>query len=133
MDSETFWGEPISVYTRKQALADGVLVDVTPWASEGTDGMIGGFMIPVALSAGVWADINAIPADLEGLQDVRGRAHDVLWMARCAAQRAGNASEVEFEVLMVLGDSPEVMTYLMVCGPDDDGEPCVTIMRHEDR
>jgi type I site-specific restriction endonuclease len=29
------FGEPISVYTREQALADGVLVDVTAWASTG--------------------------------------------------------------------------------------------------
>ena len=29
------FGEPISVYTRAQAVADGVLIDVTAWASSG--------------------------------------------------------------------------------------------------
>src|ERR1035437_215853 len=36
--NEDFWGPPISVYTREQAFEDGVLVDVTPWASSGPDG-----------------------------------------------------------------------------------------------
>src|SRR5712691_13345787 len=49
-----FWGEPISAYTREQAIADGVLVDVTEWASA-DKGFIGGFTCPVALTAGVWA------------------------------------------------------------------------------
>ena len=39
----------ISTYTRAQALADGVLVDITLWAREA------GFTIPVAVTAAVWA------------------------------------------------------------------------------
>ena len=35
-------GEPIHVYTRRQALEDGVLVNVTEWAS-GETGFLGGF------------------------------------------------------------------------------------------
>ena len=40
---DDFWGEPISIYTRQQAIEDGVLVDVSDWAGSGPDGMLGGF------------------------------------------------------------------------------------------
>lgn len=33
------FGEPISVYSRAQAIEDGFLVDVTAWAGDGPDGM----------------------------------------------------------------------------------------------
>ena len=38
-----FFSEPISVYTREDALADGALVDVTAWADSGPGGMLSGF------------------------------------------------------------------------------------------
>src|SRR5207245_512137 len=56
------------------------LVDLSEWATDGPNGMIGGFKVPVAVSASVYADICAIPADLEGFEDQRGGARDMLWM-----------------------------------------------------
>ena len=44
------FGEPISVYTRAQAIEDGVLVDAGSMASEA------GFRWPVAFTAAAWAD-----------------------------------------------------------------------------
>lgn len=82
---EEIYGEVISSYTREQALEDGVLVDVTEWASS-DHGFLGGFTCPVALTQALWADIEAIPKSLEGIADVRGRAHDVLWMASLAVR-----------------------------------------------
>jgi hypothetical protein len=64
--------------------------------------MVFGFMCPVAVTAAVWKDINAIPPRLEGIADVRGRAHDVLWMAALAA-REGGGTEATFTVLMDVG------------------------------
>ncbi len=63
-------------YTRKQAIDDGVLVDVTEWASPRE--MMGGFRIPVAMTAAVWGHVQA-PED--SCESTRGRAHDVLWGA----------------------------------------------------
>lgn len=80
----------VHVYTRSQALADGVLVDVDRQASPAE--MLGGFTIPVAVTAALWAAIEAIPASLRGIADVRGRLHDVLWTAACVAQRSLAAS-----------------------------------------
>lgn len=80
----------VHVYTRSQALADGVLVDVTRQASPAE--MLGGFTVPVAVTAALWRAIEAVPASLGGIADVRGRLHDVLWMAAGAARRCLAAS-----------------------------------------
>lgn len=78
------WGEPLHRYTRAEAIADGALVDVTQAA---TAGMLGGFAVPVAITAALHHAIQAIPPALEGIADVRGRLHDVLWMANVALRR----------------------------------------------
>jgi len=124
----------ISTYTRKDALADGTLVDLTKWASSGPEGMMGGFKVPVAVTSAVWGEINDIPKSKQGIQDVRGRAHDVLTMAVLAARSAkpGN-SEVLFRVIMdISATRGRYQTYKLNIGPGDVGEPVVTIMRPEE-
>jgi hypothetical protein len=113
------FGEIIYNYTRKQAIEDGVLVDVSEWASPG--GMIGGFKIPVAMTAQVWALVQAPDC---GCEDTRGRAHDVLWMAQIAARRNLDVDRVTFTVL-VGGNVVEVVLHV---SPGDEGEPVATIM-----
>ena len=66
----------VSVYTRAQAIEDGILVDVSETAREA------GFRIPVAVSRTVWSRLVALPEGYRGFQDERGRLWDVLWMAR---------------------------------------------------
>jgi len=74
---EEFFGLAIYTYTRKQALADGVQVDVSTLAREA------GFGIPVFLTATVHKEYVQVP---EGVtcQDETGRLWDILWMLRCA-------------------------------------------------
>lgn len=118
-----FFGAPISVYTRAQAIEDGVLVDVTEWASA-DKGFIGGFKCPVAVTREVWADIERCPP----LQDIRGRAHDLLWMASLAARRGGSVAL--FTVIMQVGRTKRQI-YKMVAGGGDDGELVITIMKQD--
>ena len=124
------FGEPIYSYSRREAIADGVLVDVTEQA--GPAGMLGGFRHPVAVTAALWAAIEGIPASLDGIADVRGRLHDVLWMAALAARhRSGGACT--FAVLLPFQGSRKRRQLLTVhLGPDDDGGPCWTIGFPED-
>lgn len=75
----------IHSYSRAQAIADRVLVDVSRQASPAE--MHGGFTVPVAVTATLWSAIEAIPERLLGIADPRGRLHDVLWMAGCAVRR----------------------------------------------
>lgn len=115
------FGEPISIYTRAQAIDDGFLVDVTEWASA-DKGFIGGFKCPVAVTREVWSDIERCPP----LQDIRGRAHDLLWMASLAARRGGSVTL--FSVIMQVGRTKK-QVYKMVAGGGDDGELVITIMK----
>lgn len=124
-----FFGEPVASYSRAQALEDGVLVDVSEWASA-DKGFLGGFRIPVAMTAALWGAVEDIPKRCAGIQDVRGRAHDVLWMASLAARRGGD--RVEFRVLMDVKAGRRVLRLVAVCGPGDKAEPVVTIGYPED-
>lgn len=73
-DMRAVFGEPISVYTRAQALADGALVDVSKMAREA------GITYPVAVTQALHGDINNIPARFRGIQSYEGRLWDVCWM-----------------------------------------------------
>lgn len=117
------FGDVISRYTRAQAIDDGFLVDLTEWASA-DKGFIGGFKCPVAVTTEVWADIERCPK----MQDIRGRAHDVLWMASLAARGNGSASAKLFRVIMQVGRTKNQI-YKMVAGPGDNGELVITIMK----
>ena len=124
-DPRDFWSEPIHTYTRAEALADGVLVDVTETAREA------GFVVPVALTVGVWADVN----DLSGRhvsvgQDAAGRLWDLLFMAQHGARRRENRGRSEFVYSLIMpvgvGNNYRAKCHI---GPGDGGEPVVTIMR----
>ena len=119
---ETF-GEPISVYTRQQAIEDGALVDVTEWASA-DKGFLGGFACPVVVTRALWEAIGHKTIN----QDTRGRAHDVLFMASLAARRAlaHNQEDASFTVHLRRGHIIKQRLYLVMDGdgvtvgfPDD--------------
>ena len=119
--------EPIYRYTRAQAIEDGMLVDLTEWGSA-EKGFRGGFGVPVAVTAAVWADLSVIPPSKAGSQDVRGRAHDLLWMASLAARRASSTATVLFRMILHVGRRSS-QTYKLMIHPGDHGEPVVTILR----
>jgi hypothetical protein len=114
VQEDDFWGPVISRYTREQAIEDGVLVDVTEWASA-DKGFIGGFTCPVAVTSAVWGLIDRKP--MPALQDVRGRAHDVLFMASLALRAAMRQGEdaARFKVIVTPG------THTLVAVVDGDG------------
>ena len=121
----------VHAYTRRQALADGVLIDVTREASPAE--MHGGFLVPVAVTAALWAAIEAIPPSLAGIADARGRLHDVLWMAALAVRRGRNGPRdggpsLTFAIhLPIAGTRKRTQQLRVDVGPDDGGMPCVTI------
>jgi hypothetical protein len=114
----------IFAYTRAQAIEDGELIDVTDAAKEA------GFRYPVALTRAVWGQYVEVPAGVEA-QDERGRLWDVLVMLRFAIRRSNDGSEIRFR-LHVRNDNrdgtPPLIELKALCGPDDDGVPCITIM-----
>jgi hypothetical protein len=122
----------ISTYTRQDALSDGELIDVTEWASNKT-GFLGGFKIPVAFTGALFRTLEEIPPGAG--EDLRGRAHDVLFMAAGAARRQENRelSRIYFDVLIPNAlDALVVHSLIMDIGPGDNGEPVLTIGFPED-
>lgn len=121
--------EVISVYTRAQALEDGVLVDLTDWAREA------GFKIPVAVTRGVWGVLKP-SKDLEAEgEDVAGRAWDMFTILRQAIRSAPGGDEVHFAPLFTQepGRSAQGVEMWARCGPGDNAEPVITVMlRGED-
>ena len=108
--------------SRRQAIADGVLLDVTTIAQEA------GFRYPVALAA-AWAKCVAWRVGAGAGQSEVGRLWDLLFMARLAA-RQGAGSTLQFSVRVVLdGRRAASEVWLkMVVGPGDALEPVGTIM-----
>lgn len=125
--SNAVFGEPISFYSRWQALLDGVLVDVTDMAEQA------GFCCPVALTRAVWADCvewGEADSNRQTYQDVDGRLWDVLWMAGVAARRGGCRTEFQFYRVPRggRGTKPRLTQLVMHAGPGDNGELVITIM-----
>lgn len=119
---KNLFGDYVSVYTRAQAIEDGVLINVSPLASEA------GFKFPVAITPGAWAECVAVRAEDTG-QDQTGRLWDVLNVLRYEARRAGETSLLLFEVLISKGGRPPRPVRLKAhCGPGDNGEPVLTVM-----
>lgn len=117
-------------YTRKQAIEDGVLVDLTEWARET------GFTIPVACTAAVWNQCVTPPdGTQEWGQSERGRCHDLLWMLFVAIKRSPGSSDLILYDVIFLNAKKQHKTVQLkaICGPGDDGEPVLTILLpHED-
>ncbi len=127
-----FFGEPISTYTRTQALADGVLVEVDPQLAREA-----GFVVPVALTAEVYEDCVAWNEDDDvrkgTCQDQTGRLWDVLYLARHAARHAANQTGqvARFQLYRIPRQGrdrqPRRVDLLIHLGPGDHGEPVITI------
>lgn len=111
-------------YTRAQAIADGVLIDVSETAREA------GFRIPVAVTAAVWGLYVAVPEEVSG-QDESGRLWDVLWMLHFAIRKDPDRHEIRFRLHVRNsdeGDVPPLVGLKALCGPGDDAEPVITVM-----
>ena len=111
-------------YTRAQALDDGVLMDVTEDAREA------GFRYPVAVTASVWAEIEAIPPKLASWQSIRGRLWDVVSTAAWRAKLC-EGDELHWTMLMDRNENGHRVKRLRLwskIGPGDTPAPVVTIM-----
>ena len=125
-DSESSpFGPVIYAYTRAQALADGVLVDLSKLAHEA------GFRWPVAVTERLYHSYIVPSFDLaaDG-QSIDGRAWDLLADLRYAATSNPHSSELHFSVLFLMtpGHDPISIKLKALCGPGDNGFPVITVM-----
>lgn len=125
-----FFGDVIFAYTRAQALADGMLVDVSKTAHEA------GFRCPVAITQAAWEATVAwscADSQCQVHQDTSGRLWDVLTMAHHAIRTSlVSQSQLVYRFLCIPRDGvakvPSLMSLKLVTGPGDAGEQVITIM-----
>ena len=125
------FGPVIYAYTRSQAVADGVQVEVTKTAQEA------GISFPVFLTRTVFDAYVAVPPDVQG-QDEAGRLWDIVWMLRFAILRSRSHTDRVPVALYVRNDNQRAKLVKLIaqCGPldMDDPQPAITVsMPDEDR
>lgn len=122
--------ELISVYTRKQAIEDGVLVDLS--TNFPSDTRL--FKWPVACTSAVWAKIDK--AAKKDRTEPGVYVWDVCNMAYMTIRsHHGDDPVMYFKVCLPLRENGIPITLKMVAGPigPEDPSPCLTIMMpHED-
>lgn len=124
MPQNDIFGEVISVYTRAQAIEDGVLVQIPAELQRNA-----GYLHPIAFTQALWAEIERGLA--RSGQDVSGRIWDVLWMSRRIASGVAKLisdSRVEFRVKI----GARVHKLWLDIGPGDNAEPVITVGFPED-
>ncbi|MGA2557206.1 MAG: DUF6573 family protein [Verrucomicrobiota bacterium] len=125
-DNETSpFGEVIFSYTRSQAVADGVQVEVTKTAQQA------GIRFPVFLTRAVYDAYVTVPPGVTA-QDEAGRLWDIITMARFAILRSRPGCDRLPVALYVRNDNrgPRLVRLTAVCGPldIDDPQPAITVM-----
>ena len=119
------FGDVIYSYSRKQAIEDGVLVDL------GQDKMLEvcrqHYKYPIACTAAVFGIMERAVTNKKHCNDFAGVLHDMLWMSR-VYKREIDPTTVAFRVKITGTGRKSVYDFKMVCGPGDDAEPVMTIM-----
>ena len=121
---ESPFGEIVYAYTRAQAVADGVQVEVTKTAQEA------GIRFPMFLTRTVYDSYVTVPPDVSG-QDESGRLWDIVWMTRFAIIRAKPGMNRVPVALYVRNDNraAKLIKLVATCGPldIDDPQPAITV------
>ena len=119
------FGPVIYSYTRAQAVADGVQVEVTKTAQEA------GIRYPVFLTRTVYDAYVTVPEGVTA-QDEAGRLWDIIWMTRFAILRARPGVDRIPVALYVRNDNTraKLVKLIATCGPldIDDPQPAITVM-----
>ena len=117
--------EVVYAYTRAQAVADGVQVEVSKVAAEA------GIRFPVFLTRTVYDAFVTVPEGVTA-QDEAGRLWDIVWMTRFAILRARPGVDRIPVALYVRNDNhrAKLVKLIATCGPldIDDPAPAITLM-----
>ena len=129
MTTDKAFGNLIYSYTRAQAIADGVLIDIT------ADAQAHGFKVHTVVTDNLYHRYVEVPSGLDRSfgQSSAGRLHDLLTLSMFAARASKGTDRVYFKVdfLMEPGRTETVQVIAHI-GPGDNAEPVLTIMLLED-
>lgn len=121
MDSSSF-GEVISSYSRKQAVEDGVLVNLSQFPVTRTY-----WSRNLCCTETVWA---AVEEATRAGSDLDGVLLDIYWIAKTTISRGNLGTDA---VLFRVTVGNHALDLKLHCGPGDDSTPVLTLMLpHED-
>jgi hypothetical protein len=124
-NQDSLFGPVIYTYTRAQAVADGVQVEVTKTAQEA------GIKFPVFITRTVFDAYVTVPDSVTG-QDEAGRLWDIVWMLRFGIIRSVPGTDRIPFALYVRNDNhkPRLIKLIATCGAldIDDPQPAITVM-----
>ena len=126
-DLTSLFGPVISSYSRAQAIADGVLVDISDTARAAQ------FKVPVAMTAALWARCIETPARVSRKVELVW-TWNLLYRVHWAIQvgdRSSSRVAVEWDVPDGDGKTERVQ-FVAAIGPGDDAEPVITLMLHDE-
>ena len=120
------FGPVIYSYTRSQAVADGLQVEVTKVAREA------GILYPVFLTRAVFDQFVTVPPGVT-CQDEAGRLWDIVWMLRFAIRRSRpGADRIPVALYVRNSDTerPRLIKLIAACSAldTDDPQPAITVM-----
>ncbi len=113
----------IHTYSRKQALEDGSLIDVTDFAK------MQGFKIPTSITASLRGYIGVSPELAELGYGLAERLNNVLYLLFMEIKKSlRDTDRIRYPVdFLVEPDRTETVEVYALVGPGDDMRPCLTI------
>ncbi len=118
MNTNNPFGEVVYSYSRKQAIEDGVLADLTQ-----IETFRHAFKYPIACTDTVWAIIEA--ATKQSGQDLDGIAHDIATMAILTIRGHRGPSDLIMFKVAIAGRTHTLKLHI---GPGDTPAPVMTLM-----
>jgi hypothetical protein len=119
----------ISTYTRANAIADGVLIDLSERCPDVCRQHVG--PVQIDCTAAVWRIIERAVQNPRWANDTDGIVHDILWMARAKIQGLMHryvGSTALFEVIIRGAAPKQTFTFKVGTSLDAAQRPCLTIM-----
>lgn len=125
-EMEEIFGETIYAYTRKQAIEDGVLVDIMQ-DEQMSDIAKRHYKFPISCTSSVFGIMKKAVENSEYSNDYAGILHDMLWMSK-VMKRQIDESTIIFRVIIAGAGRQRNYDFKLQVGPGDQGEPVITIM-----
>ncbi|MFZ4856013.1 MAG: DUF6573 family protein [Desulfuromonadaceae bacterium] len=135
MNENDFWAglEVICTYTRAQAIADGVLIDLCKIAPDVCKQLFPG--VSICCTDTLFGDIERLNGNKKFSNDFNGIIWDILYMSRDKIVNSVklNKTEIEFQVIITGISNRKMQTYKVVMGTTDDlKSPALTSMFPEE-
>jgi hypothetical protein len=114
----------IHTYTRSDIIADGYMIDIT--ANYPNEAKL--FKFPVAMTREVWNIVDQAANNPKAGNTHAGIVFDILYMSIHGITKKFSESEHLFTVIIAGAGRERNYTLKAICGPSDDGSPCITIL-----